>query len=87
MYAEVQADISNSAVYHTLDVTKGMNKYKYGFLIWNSEINCCILMAFNKAKDFCELIGYDDDEYDDLEAVEVMESYKMSRTETSIRIW
>ena len=33
LYVEVQNDYNDNAAYNTLDITNGMKKYKYGFVM------------------------------------------------------
>lgn len=87
LFTEVQADYDNNAEYHTLDVTKGMDTYKKGFINFNKEINSIALIGCNNAEDFAELLGDDIENWKFLNTISKGATRYHNDDEIYVRLW
>lgn len=81
-----QADANNNAAYTTMNLTKPMSDYKYGFLSYSQYNKYIILVAFNKIEDLQDLLETDDDEYSSLLNMKPQDT-KTIRGELFVKLW
>ena len=88
---EIQNEADKNAEYHTFNIEDGKKKFKKGFLTFCGPGEFITVTCFNTAKDFTELIGADEDVYDEYDNVKVGECKTIDKghpDETQIlRIW
>ena len=85
-FTEVQNEITNEAGYRTLSFEKTNKKYKMGFVSFNENDEFVAVCACNTGEDFANLLGMDEDAYDELGKIEVGETKEL-KGETYLRIW
>lgn len=82
----VQYEVDKDASYHTINVGKVMEKYKYGFVSFNSDEEFVAINGFNSVEDFSGLLGGDGNSYDKIDGMEVGQSVDTG-DEIWTRIW
>lgn len=91
LLSEVQNEEGDKAEYHTFSFDKGKKKFKKGFLSFNEADEIVVLNCFNSAKDLAELIGTDEDAYDEYDNIKVGECKIIDEghpeKEHVLRIW
>ena len=91
LFSEVQTETNKNAEYHTFNISDGQKKFKKGFLTFVGTENFFTITAFNNSKDFAELVGSDEDAYDEYDSIKIGEFKTIDKghpEETNIlRIW
>lgn len=90
LLTEIQNDVDKKGEYHTYTIDGGQKKFKKGFLTLLPTEDAITITAFNTAKEFADLLGADEDLYDDYETLEVGEFGEFDEGQSStkvLRIW
>lgn len=71
LFSEIQTETGKNGEYHTFNIKDGQKKFKKGFLTFNEDGEFFTITAFNNAKDFAEMLGSDEDAYNEYENIKV----------------
>ena len=91
LYSETQNEVDKNGEYHTYTITDGKKKFKKGFLTFNDEGEFFTITAFNTAKEFAEMLGADEDTYNQYNNIKVGGCIEWGDTDGTttqiLRIW
>ena len=73
MCSESQYEIGKQAAYQTFELSEA-SKYKNLFLCYDEDSNSFSIIGFRTAEDIAELLGEDEDAYNDLNNLSVGDS-------------
>ncbi len=86
IYNEIQNEIDTNAAYHTLDISTGKSKYKFGYMSFNEEGEFIGIIGFNTSDDFQELLNAPENKWEDLDSLNITDFITID-DELFVRIW
>lgn len=86
-YFECQNEVEQDACYHTLDVERGARKYRKGFVCVLQGDNAVVLVGYNSVGAYANLILGAEEDFQELDDLQIGESVELRGSGTYTRIW